>query len=176
MEAVTPVKTGATALFFCGCVRWQAEDVLFDLEASDMFRILLSAILMTCLGCGWARADVTIDNPKHLPINEAEVEILYTIVCQEIADTYHVRNYKNLQVPVTLVLGEHDERYLIDHRTGAGTIYLAQWNEQLFVSSAVMIAFHHVLSDDKFKLEVTKILTRFEKVRPQTVTALRHRP
>jgi len=140
-------------------------------------RILTIVLLVACLGCRWAHAaEVTIDNPKLLPVSETEVELLYTMVCQEIADFYHVRNYRDLEVPVTLVLGERDERYLIDHRTGAGTIYLTEWNEQRFVASAVMIAFHHVLSNDKFKIAVTRILTRFEKVRPQTVTALKHRP
>jgi len=140
-------------------------------------RILPNLLVVTWLSCGTvAAAKVTVDNPKHLAVNEAEVELLYTMVCQEIAKTYHVRNYKDLQVPLTLVLGEQDERYLIDHRTGAGTICLKQWNEQLFVASAVMIAFHHVLSNGEFRLEVTKILARFEKITPQTVTALRHRP
>jgi hypothetical protein len=136
-----------------------------------------SLLLVAWLSCHCVNAaTITVDNPKHLAVNEAEVELLYTMVCQEIAKTYHVRNYKDLQVPVTLVLGEQNERYLIDHRTGAGTICLKQWNEQLFVASAVMIAFHHVLSNDEFRLEVTKILTRFKKIKPQTVTALRHQP
>jgi hypothetical protein len=74
---------------------------------------------------------------------------------------------------MTLVLGGDDERYVIDHLTGAGTIYLKQWIEQNFVAAAVMIAFHRVLSDERFKSEVTKILMRFERVKPQSVTALR---
>ena len=143
-----------------------------------IFRILsIVLLLLLCPHCTRVyAAEVAIENPKHLPVSEMEVQLLYTMVCQEIADTYHVRNHQDLQVPVTLVLGEDDERYLIDHRTGAGTIYLSQWNEQRFVASAVMIAFHRVLSNDQFILEVKKILTRYEKVKPQTVTALRHRP
>jgi hypothetical protein len=111
---------------------------------------------------------VTIENPKGFPVN-----LLYTMTCREIAEAYHVRNYKDLQVPMTLVLGGDDERYVIDHLTGAGTIYLKQWIEQNFVAAAVMIAFHRVLSDERFKSEVTKILMRFERVKPQSVTALR---
>lgn len=121
-------------------------------------------------------AVVTIENPKGLPVNDGQVTLLYTMTCQEIAEAYHVRNYKDLQVSVTLVLGEDDERYVIDHLTGSGTIYLRQWIEQNFVAAAVMIAFHRVLSNDRFKSEVTKILRRFERVKPQAVTALRRRP
>jgi hypothetical protein len=138
-------------------------------------RSWLLAVLLLCLftskpACA---AAVTIENPKRLPVDDTQVNLLYTITCQEIADAYHVRNYRDLQVPVTLVLGEDDERYVIDHLTGAGTIYLKQWIEQNFVAAAVMIAFHRVLSNDRFRSEVTKILSRFERIKPQTVTTLR---
>lgn len=139
-------------------------------------RIVPRVLLMACLSCGWARAgQVTIVNPKHLPVQEAEVELLYTMVCQEIADTYHINDYKKLQVPLTLVLGD-DERYTIDHRTGAVTVYLIQWDERHFAAAAVMIAFHHVLSNDQFQLQVARAVARFNKVRPESVTALRHQP
>jgi len=142
------------------------------------YRSWLLAALLLCLfsskpACG---AAVTIENPKGLPVDGTQVNLLYTMTCQEIADAYHVRNYRDVQVPVTLVLGEDDERYVIDHLTGAGTIYLRQWIEQNFVAAAVMIAFHRVLANDRFQSEVTKILARFERIKPQTVTALRHRP
>ena len=134
--------------------------------------IFLLAVLLSSADrlCG----AVTIENPKSLPVDDGQVNLLYTMTCEEIADAYHVRNYKDLQVPLTLVLGEDDERYVIDHMTGAGTIYLKQWNEQNFVAAAVLIAFHRVLTKERFNLEVIKILTRFERVKPQTVMALKH--
>ena len=118
---------------------------------------------------------VTIQNPKSLPVNAGQVNILYTMTCQEIAEAYHIPNYQELEVPLTLVLGENAERYVIDHLTGAGTVFLKQWTEQNFVAAAVMIAFHRVLSNDQFNLEVARILTRFERIKPETVTALRDR-
>jgi len=139
--------------------------------------LFTAAVLFTlCIARPAYGAVVTIENPKGLPVDAGEVNFLYTITCQEIAEAYHVRNYKDLQVPLTLVLGEDDERYVIDHLTGAGTVYLRQWIEQNFVAAAVMIAFHRVLSKDRFNSEVTKILTRFGTVKPQTVTTLRRRP
>ena len=140
-------------------------------------RIVAQLLLITCLSCGRAyAAEVTIDNPKHLPVKEAEVELLYTIVCQQIAETYHVRDYRELQEPVLLVLGAEDERYTIDHSPLHVTIYLREWNEARFAAAAVMVAFYRVLSTDQFKLEVTRILTRFESIKPQPVSALRRRP
>lgn len=139
--------------------------------------LFTTAVLVTvCTARPACGADVTIENPKGLPVDASQVNFLYTITCQEIAEVYHVRNYKDLQVSLTLVLGEDDERYVIDHLTGAGTVYLREWIEQNFVAAAVMIAFHRVLSNDGFNSEVAKILTRFAKVKPQTATALKRRP
>jgi hypothetical protein len=136
--------------------------------------MLLAALLFSTNGlCG---ASVTIENPKSPPVDDGQMNLLCTMTCQEIAGAYHVRDYKNLQVPLTLVLGEDDDRYVIDHLNGAGTIYLRQWSEQSFVAAAVMIAFHRVHTKERYNSEVIKILTRLNRVKPQTVMALKHRP
>jgi hypothetical protein len=108
-------------------------------------------------------------------VKDEEVNLLYTMVCEQVAQDFHVRNYKNLEVPLTLVLGEEAERYVIDHLTGAGTIYLRQWDETYFAGAAVMIAFHRVLTNGQFQAEVKKVLTRFSKIAPETLTAARNR-
>ena len=119
-------------------------------------------------------AQVTFQNPKKLLVKEDEVKLLYTIVCQQVAQDFHVRDYKILEVPLTLVLGEDRERYVIDH-LGAGTIYLLQWDEAHFASAAVRITFHHVLSSGQFQEEVKNVLTRFSKIVPETISAARNR-
>jgi hypothetical protein len=140
------------------------------------FMLRASLLLLAFLGCGWVRAaQVTIENPKRLPVKEEEVNLLYTMVCQQVAQDFHVRNYKNLESPLTLVLGEDRERYAIDHLTGAGTIYLHQWDEVHFASAAIMIAFHHVLSNDQFQEEGKNVLRRFSKIVPETISAARNR-
>jgi hypothetical protein len=120
-------------------------------------------------------AQVAIENPQKVKVKEVEVNLLYTMVCQQVARDFHVHNYKNLEAPLTLVLGEDRERYVIDHLTGAGTIYLQQWDEAHFASAAVMIAFHHVLTNDQFRVEVKNVLTRFSKTVPETLSAARNR-
>jgi len=96
------------------------------------------------------------------------------MVCRQVAQDFHVPNYKNLESPLTLVLGEDRERYVIDH-LGAGTIYLLQWDEAHFASAAVRITFHHVLSSGQFQEEVKNVLTRFSKIVPETISAARNR-
>ena len=48
-----------------------------------------------------------------------------------------------LEFPLTLVLGERNERYTVDDNNGAYTIYLDDWNEAHFASSALMLVVHH---------------------------------
>jgi hypothetical protein len=115
-------------------------------------------------------AQITIENPRNLPLKEERVTLLYTVVCQEVATAFHIRDYKTLEVPLTLILGEGRERYTFDHRDGSGTTYLQKWDETRLASVAVMIAFHHVLSDERFRRVVMKTLKRFESVSPVTVT------
>jgi hypothetical protein len=137
---------------------------------------ILTILCFALFGAVSLRAGkVTIENPKGLPVKQEEVTLLYTLVCQEVAESYHVKNYKDIEAPLTLVLGEERERYLIDHLTGADTIYLQQWNESHFAAAAVMIAFHHVLSNDRFQVVATKALKRFSKIEPETVTTARNR-
>ena len=138
--------------------------------------IRASVLLLAFLGSAWVlAAQVRIENPKKLPVKDEEVNLLYTMVCEQVAQDFHVRNYKNLEVPLTLVLGEEAERYVIEHLTGAGTIYLRQWDETHFASAAVLIAFHHVLTNGQFQAEVKEVLTRFSKIAPETLTAARNR-
>ena len=170
----------------CGCVESHKASVLgvehetiLDLrtEWNNMWRpILLNMVFLAFVGCELAQgAQVKIVNAKNLPVNEERVNLLYTMACQEVAESLHVRDAKMLQYPLTLVLGEQVERYTIDHATGEGTIYLQQWDEASFASSAVMLAVHHVLPDDQFRVLVMKTLKRFWNTSPVTVAEARKR-
>jgi hypothetical protein len=154
----------------------QLELVVCPFDHERVIRMsarILTILCFALFGAGTLRAGkVTIENPKGLPVKQEEVSLLYTLVCQQVAESFHV---KDIEVPLTLVLGEERERYLIDHLTGAGTIYLQQWNDSRFAGAAVMIAFHHVLTNDQFQVVATKALKRFSKIAPETVTTARNR-
>jgi hypothetical protein len=112
---------------------------------------------------------VTIENPKNLTIKEEEVTLLYTMVCQQVADNFQVRDYKKLEYPLTVVLGEEQEGYSVDHAKGTATIHLQKWDEARFASTAAMIAVDHLLSNDQFHEVVMKSLKRFWSTNPVTV-------
>ena len=113
-------------------------------------------------------AQVTIESPKNLSVEDWQVKLLYTLICQDVADTLHVQDFTKLEYPLTLVLGKR-ERYLIDHRTGAATIYLETWDEAHFAAAAAMLALHHVLSDEQFRAVVMKSLKRYSNTRLVTI-------
>lgn len=137
------------------------------------WRVYLSAALLTLLGCSqaWA-AEVNIENPKNLPVREEQVTLLYTMICQEVAKTYHIHDYRKLERPLTLVLGEDRERYSIDSE-GMGTIYLRKWDEKSFAACAAKLAVHNVLSSEQFTLVVLKTLERYRNIKPVTVSEAR---
>jgi hypothetical protein len=64
-------------------------------------------------------------------VRDKEVNLLYTMVCEQVAQDFHVRNRKNLEVPLTLVLGEERERDAIDHLTKEATFWLQHWRDKL---------------------------------------------
>jgi hypothetical protein len=157
----------------------QLELVVCPFDHERVIRMsarILTILCFALFGVGTMRAGkVTIENPKGLTVKQEEVSLLYTLVCQQVAESFHVKNYKDIEVPLTLVLGEERERYLIDHLTRGGIIYLQQWSESHFAAAAVMIAFHHVLSSDQFQVVAAKALKRFSKIAPETLTTARNR-
>jgi hypothetical protein len=142
-----------------------------------MWRRVFPVVLLLAFAVGTRAqsSQLTIENPKNLPVDEVQVKLLYTMICQEVAEALHVRDYKNLQYPLTLILGEEYERYLVDHKTGAGTIYLEKWDEVHFAASAAMLALHHALSDEQFSAVVTRSLRRFSSTRPISVADAKKR-
>lgn len=140
------------------------------------WRIYLSAAVLTFLGCGQAwPAEVTIENPKNLPVREEQVTLLYNMICQEVAKTYHIHDYRKLERPLTLVLGEDRERYASDAE-GIGTIYLRKWDEARFAACAAKLAVNGVLSHEQFSVVVLKTLQRYRNVKPITASEARTYP
>lgn len=137
------------------------------------WRVYLSAAVLTLVGCGQAwGGQVTIENPKNLPVTEEQVSLLYTMICQEVAKTYHIHDYRKLERPLTLVLGEDRERYAVDS-AGMGSIYLRKWDEKSFAACAAKLAVHNVLSSEQFSVVVLKTLERYRNTRPITVSEAR---
>jgi hypothetical protein len=133
--------------------------------------ICLSVVLaMGSFGVRAQETQIRIENPNHDRVREEEVATLYRIACQQVAKASHIQNYKQLEYPLTLVLGAAQERYVIDRATGSGTIYLLNWDETHFISAAVRIALYHVTW---FESVVAQTLQRFRNSHPISISDLR---
>jgi hypothetical protein len=133
--------------------------------------ICLSVVLaMGSFGVRAQETQIRIENPNHDRVREEEVATLYRIACQQVAKASHIQNYKQLEYPLTLVLGAAQERYVIDRATGSGTIYLLNWDETHFTSAAVRIALYHVTW---FESVVAQTLQRFRNSHPISISDLR---
>jgi hypothetical protein len=120
---------------------------------------------LALLGGSATLAQVTVKNPKHLSVPEDRPQILFRMACQRVAEEFHVVDPAKLQFPVTVVLGEAS-RYTADEDTQAYTIYVERWDDARFVSSAVMLAAHRVVTRERYKRIVLEVLRRANEVMP----------
>lgn len=133
--------------------------------------IYLSVVLvMASCGVRAQETHIRIENSNHDRVREEEVATLYRIACQQVAKASHIQNYKQLEHPLTLVLGAAQERYAIDRTTGSATIYLVNWDETHFTSAAVRVALYHV---PWFEFVVSQTLERFRNSHPVSISELR---
>jgi hypothetical protein len=70
-------------------------------------------------------AQITIQNPQHLPVPEQQVQALHNIVCRVVAEDLHVHR-GGLPSRVILVLGQDREVTVSDQANENFTIYLKQ--------------------------------------------------
>ncbi len=127
-------------------------------------------LLMASCGVRAQETQIRIENPNHDRVREEQVATLYRIACQQVAKASHIQNYKQLEYPLTLVLGAAQERYAIDRTTGSATIYLLNWDETHFASAAVRIALYHV---PWFEFVVAQTLQSFRNLHSISISELR---
>lgn len=129
--------------------------------------------LMNLLARCWAfgllasslHAQVTIQNPQHLEIPEQRVQVLHTLVCRVVAEELHIRESK-VQGPVSLVLGERQERTVADEFNGAYTIYLEHWDETTFASSDVRLTIQRMASRNHSEQMAREVIRRVDLLFP----------
>ncbi len=117
-------------------------------------------------------AQVTLRNPQHLPVPEERVQVIFRTTCRVVAEQFRLHP-EQLEFPLTLVLGEPNEQYSADEDTGTYTIYLNQWNEAKFTTSAMRLAVWRMVPRKRRDQLVWEILQRANRVAPVPAAALR---
>jgi hypothetical protein len=82
------------------------------------------------------------------------------------AEEFHLDNGCGADFPVTLVLGDLNERVKGDELNQVYFIYMNQWNEAQFVTSVSRLILQHMLSRDRKTRIVVEILRRANRMGP----------
>jgi len=105
-----------------------------------------------------------------LTYRASEHEFLLT-TCRLVAEDFH-RKPEDVDLKMTLVLGERDERYAIDE-SGRMTLYLESWSEPKFVDGVITGAIQRLTPLRTRKQMLVEILHRTDKVAPVSADRLR---
>jgi hypothetical protein len=116
-------------------------------------------------------AQVTIQNPQHLEISAQRVQMLHNIICHVVAKEFHTRDSK-VAGPVTLVLGEREERTVADEPNGISTFYLQRWDEATFAISDMRLAVLRMVSHDHWQPMAREVIRRVNEVAPVNANAV----
>jgi hypothetical protein len=138
-------------------------------------RHLLWASVVLLLSSVGLHAQVSIVNPHHLSVPAGRPEAIYHTALRVVTENFKMDEDSGLGFPLTLVLGEENERYVEDEDRKIDAIYLATWNEKKFAISVMRLAMEHLIDRDCRNQLVGEILSRSDAIAPVSVSAPRHR-
>lgn len=98
--------------------------------------------------------------------------ILFNITVRVVAEEFHLRR-DDLQLPITVVLGEERSGVVGDETTGIFTVYMPRWDDTLFATCVSRVALQHLISSDRKARIVRESLRRAGLVAPVSVSTLR---
>ena len=127
-------------------------------------RPLISGVALFLLVNSLTFAQLAIDNPKHLEVPEEKALVLLKMACRAVATEFHLNERSKAEFDLRLVLGEKDERYGFDEQTGVPTLYLQQWDETKFTSSAIRFAVQQSIARNREEQMISEILRRSGQV------------
>ena len=118
-----------------------------------------------------AAARLTIVNPHHLEVPEDRVRVLLLTTCRVVAEEFH-RHSDEVDLRVTLVLGDPDERSMVDQQ-GNLTLYMDHWNQGKFVDGVITGAVQNLTTLKARNKMFADILRRSDEIAPVSVNRLR---
>jgi len=124
-----------------------------------MAMFIRSAVLALALTTSMSWAQVKIQS-NGADVPEEKVSALYNATFHVVAQEFHLQDSSDLRFPVTLVLGDRNERVLGDEVSKVYVIYMNEWNEAKFALAASRIALQHLVSEDRKNRIVSDIVRR----------------
>lgn len=134
---------------------------------------ILQAWVCVMLGVGCAWAQVTILNPHHVFVPQDRVNLLFRMSRDVISREFQLKDQRRMDFPLTLVLGEQNERLSLDEDHQVYEVLLNNWDESKFVTSVMRLAVWRVVPRERRNQLVLEILQRARTVGTVSVGSLR---
>lgn len=118
-------------------------------------------------------SQLTIENPRHVDIPEAQARVLYQMSFQAVAKELRPGQKTNAEFPLRLVIGQEEERFGLDARTGVATLFLREWDAVKFTTAAVRFAIQRSVRPEREEAMISEILHHSQAVAPVSTAQLR---
>src|SRR5215469_8988131 len=132
-----------------------------------------AAAVIFALASPFALSQLTIENPKQQDVPEAQARILLQISFQAVAKELHLSQKTNVEFPLRLVMGQEDERFGLDEKTGVPTLFLRHWDPVKFTTAAVKFAIQKSVQPERQEQMILEIVRRSKNVTPISAAQLR---
>jgi hypothetical protein len=143
------------------------------MQQFSVLRRLGPVVLLVTLFCLGANGQLRIEASNVTAVPQQKAVLLFDVACQVVAKEFRLRHSSEVEVPVTLVLGEDRDGVVGDESQQVFTIYMSRWDETLFATSVSRIALQHLLSGKRKAEIVREILRRANLASTVSVEALR---
>jgi hypothetical protein len=125
----------------------------------------LTLVVFLYLTVSLVHAQLKVENPQHLEFEEDRAQVLHRIICRVVADELHLRESKT-ELPVTLVLGEPEERIRVDEDGIPRKLYLKRWDEASFAISDMQLVMQRAVIHDHWQRMMNEVIRRWKQVAP----------
>ena len=125
----------------------------------------LTAVVFTSLAVSAGNAQLKVENPQHLKFEADRAQVLHRIICHVVANELRMRESKT-EFPVTLVLGDPQERIRVDEDGIPRTVYLSSWDEAHFAISDMQLVTQRAVILDHWQRMMNEVVRRWKQVAP----------
>src|SRR5215467_4708271 len=132
-----------------------------------------AAVVIFALANPCAFSQLTIENPRQQDVPEAQARVLLQMSFQAVAKELRPAQKTNAEFPMHLVIGQEDERFGLDEKTGVPTLFLRQWDPVKFTTAAVKFAIQKSVRPERQEQMILEIVRRSKAVASVSVTQLR---
>jgi hypothetical protein len=132
--------------------------------------VWLAFVCLTFLVGPRLQAQLRIDNPGHLDFPEQRAQLILNKAAEVVAEEFHVHDMREIEFPLTLVLGSKEDYYEETEDTKIYSIHLRAWDEDKFAVSVVRLSVHRLITRERRNKMLERIMNRVNSMSPVDVS------